>query len=188
MASGKKNCKKGYSCGSSCISVLKMCKKTFSEGISVSIDGMRKAIRNSISGNKLSSEVLDKKTTDNVEKFLKSNLKNKNDTLRVSEDLITLKSTLKDGTEVKLAFSRNSYTKVWTVSGAYDTTSQEAVKKYVKLYDGIVKQLPEGVVLEEPKGQGQKTMLVVEGGRAVSPTPGQQKKVEIRDFAELNKI
>lgn len=40
-----KVCKKGYSCGGSCISVTYMCRKEFSEGVSVSIDGARKVIK-----------------------------------------------------------------------------------------------------------------------------------------------
>ena len=41
----KRNCSKGYSCGSSCISKLKGCKKGLPEDISLSLDGSRTIIR-----------------------------------------------------------------------------------------------------------------------------------------------
>ena len=43
-----KSCKKGYGCGSACISVTYVCRKEFATGVSVSIDGMRTVIRNKI--------------------------------------------------------------------------------------------------------------------------------------------
>lgn len=36
----KRNCKKGYSCGKSCISLRKACRKEFPEGVAVQLDSM----------------------------------------------------------------------------------------------------------------------------------------------------
>lgn len=44
----KRSCTKGYGCGGSCISITYMCKKEFPEGVSVSIDGARKVVKNDL--------------------------------------------------------------------------------------------------------------------------------------------
>lgn len=46
--SKKRSCKKGYGCGGGCISIKYICRKEFPEGVSITIDKARKAIKTEI--------------------------------------------------------------------------------------------------------------------------------------------
>ncbi|MDX1371415.1 MAG: hypothetical protein R3321_03050 [Nitrososphaeraceae archaeon] len=57
MPKKNRSCNKGYPCGLSCINISYICRKSFPEGISISLDVTRKVIQNKIKENKKASTI-----------------------------------------------------------------------------------------------------------------------------------
>lgn len=63
-----KNCKRGYPCGGSCISISYACRKEFPEGVSVTINGLRQVIQNKINPPKLERRLTKEEIKKEIEK------------------------------------------------------------------------------------------------------------------------